>query len=366
MAAPEEFGRHSIRLRGYDYTQAGGYYITIVSSGREHLFGEVVEGRIVLNQFGRIAKTQWERLPRKFRHIELGEFVIMPNHIHGIIFIVGGRGTAEQSEEFVDELSRRARTEAEAGRGTAEHSEEFVDKSSRRARTEAEGGRGTAEQSEEFVDELSRRARTEDGSSRRARTEAEAGRGTALDGRGTAEHSEEFVDESSRRARTEVEHSEEFVDELSRRARTEDGSSRRARTEAEAGRGTALDGRGTAEQSEEFVDESSRRARTEVEHSEEFVDESSRRARTEDGSSRRAHTEQFGKPIPGSIPTIIRSYKSAVALRINLSRQARGITVWQRNYYEHIIRNQVDHERIAGYILDNPVNWKQDDENPSG
>ena len=341
MAAPEKFGRHSIRLKGYDYTQAGGYYITIVSSGREHLFGEVVEGRIVLNPFGRIAKMQWERLPRRFRHIELGEFVVMPNHIHGIIFIVDDRrGTAEPSEEFDDESSRRARTEAVDGRGTAVH------------------GRGTAETSREFDDGSSRRARTNDGPSRRARTEA-------VDRRGTAEPSEEYDDESSRRARTEAvdrrgtavhgrgtaETSREFDDESSRRARTNDGPSRRARTEA-------VDRRGTAEPSEEYDDESSRRARTN--------NGPSRRARTEDESSRRATTEQFGKPIPGSIPTIIRSYKSAVALRVNLSRRAGGISVWQRNYYEHIIRSQADYERIAAYILDNPVNWSQDNENPAG
>ena len=87
---PEESGRHSIRLRGYDYSQAGGYYVTIVSSGREYLFGEVVESKMVLNRFGQIAKTQWGRLPRRFHHIELGELVVMPNHIHGIIIIVDG------------------------------------------------------------------------------------------------------------------------------------------------------------------------------------------------------------------------------------------------------------------------------------
>ena len=124
------------------------------------------------------------------------------------------------------------------------------------------------------------------------------------------------------------------VDELSRRALTDDGSSRRALTD----------------------DGSSRRALTD--------DGSSRRARTVDDPPH--HIEQFGKPIPGSIPTIIRSYKSAVALRVNLSRQASGISVWQRNYYEHIIRNQVDYERIAGYILKNPANWNQDGENPAG
>ena len=60
----------------------------------------------------------------------------------------------------------------------------------------------------------------------------------------------------------------------------------------------------------------------------------------DDGSSRRAPTqEQFQKPVKGSIPTIIRSYKSAVSYQINLMRRTDGVPVWQRNYYEHIIRN---------------------------
>jgi putative transposase len=179
-------GRHrrSIRLPGYDYTRAGAYYITIVTWGREELFGEVVDGVMKLNRFGQVAQEQWERLPRRFRQIELGEFVIMPNHAHGIIVIL------------------------EDGRGTAEN-----------------------------------------------------------------------------------------------------------------------------------------------------------RADPGDGSSRRAPTERFGKPVPGSIPTIVRSYKSAVALRINLMRKTNGLPVWQRNYYEHIIRDNEDYLAKSNYISDNPLNWEKDDEN---
>ena len=56
--------------------------------------------------------------------------------------------------------------------------------------------------------------------------------------------------------------------------------------------------------------------------------------------------EQFGKPVPGSIPTIIRSFKSAVTKRINNVWQSSGNTVWQRNYYDHIVRNETDLQRI--------------------
>jgi REP element-mobilizing transposase RayT len=81
--------------------------------------------------------------------------------------------------------------------------------------------------------------------------------------------------------------------------------------------------------------------------------------------SRRAPTrEQFQKPVKGSIPTIIRSYKSAVAYRISLMRSTRDVPVWQRNYYEHIIRNERDLRNKTDYIEANPLLWDQDDENP--
>src|SRR3990170_3199325 len=92
---PQKHHRRSIRLKGYDYTQAGAYYITIVTHQREHLFGEVVNGEMKLNKLGLVAKQQWEKLSRRFKHVELIVFIIMPNPMHGIIFIVDERrGTA--------------------------------------------------------------------------------------------------------------------------------------------------------------------------------------------------------------------------------------------------------------------------------
>jgi hypothetical protein len=71
--------------------------------------------------------------------------------------------------------------------------------------------------------------------------------------------------------------------------------------------------------------------------------------------------EQFGKPTSNSIPTIIRGFKSAVTKQINVIRNTPGIPVWQRNYYEHIIRNDEAYIRISEYIKNNPQNWKGDE-----
>jgi putative transposase len=182
---PQKHHRRSIRLKGYDYSQAGAYFVTIVAWRREFLFGEVMNKEMGLSKFGLVAKQQWEKLPKRFLNIELGAYMIMPNHMHGIIEIINGRGMA--------------------------------------------------------------------------------GNLNNLDG------------ESSRRAPT---------------------------------------------------------------------------------------YEQFQKPLTGSIPTIIRSYKSAVSYRINLIRGTDGVPVWQRNYYEHIIRNETDLQNKTDYIESNPLLWDEDDENP--
>jgi REP element-mobilizing transposase RayT len=81
--------RRSIRLKGYDYSQAGLYFITICCQDRICLFGDVVKGEIVLNEAGKMVETEWLNLPDRFKNIELHESVIMPNHFHGILKIVG-------------------------------------------------------------------------------------------------------------------------------------------------------------------------------------------------------------------------------------------------------------------------------------
>lgn len=182
---PQKHHRRSIRLQGYDYSQAGAYFVTIVTWHRECLFGEVVNGEMKLSKFGLVAKQQWDKLPKRFPNIELGAYMIMPNHVHGIILITAGRGTAGNPNDLDSGPSRRAPTR-----------------------------------------------------------------------------------------------------------------------------------------------------------------------------------ERFQKPVKGSIPTIVRSYKSAVSYRINLMHGTDGVPVWQRNYYEHVTRNDKDLQNKTDYINANPFLWDEDDENP--
>jgi len=178
----QKHNRRSIRLKEYDYSQPGGYFITIVTYQRDLLFGEIVNEEMKLNDYGRVVDECWLEIPKHFQNIELGVYVVMPNHLHGIIVINDNNNRADDSS-------------------------------------------------------------------------------------------------SARR-----------------------------------------------------------------------------------GTIYRAPTEKFGKPISGSIPTIIRTFKSAVTRRLGKEYNITGI--WQRNYYEHVIRNHEDWDRIHKYIEANPVMWAKDEENP--
>ncbi len=185
----EKHRRRSIRLPGYDYTRPGAYYITIVTFKRACWFGEIANGEMKLSKVGQIVRREWLRLPSRFPNVELDEFIVMPDHLHGIIVIVD---------------SRR---------------------------------RGTGDLSTAKV-----------------------------------------------KATTPV--------------------------PLPAG-------------------------------------------------------ENFGGPVPGSIPTIIRSFKAAVSFRINSLVRKTAQSVWQRNYYEHLIRDEIEWNSIRLYIQSNPINWELDNENPA-
>ena len=190
---PERRRRRSMRLEGYDYSQVGAYFLTICTVDRRILFGKVVNHQMVLNEAGRIVADEWLKSARIRAEIELDAWVVMPNHIHGILTItdVGG------------ECNRRSRTD------------------------------------------------------QRSLTT-----GVGVPGRGD-------------------------------------------RRVAPTG------------------------------------------------------------PGPRSVGAIMAGFKSASARRINAFRDTPGAPVWQRNYYEHVIRYEAVLNRIRQYIAENPARWAEDPENPA-
>jgi REP element-mobilizing transposase RayT len=94
---PQKHHRRSIRLKDYDYSQAGAYYVTIDVQNRECLFGDIVNYEMILNAAGKMIEEQWNALPESFPNIDLDLHQIMPNHFHGILVIVGAAFMAAPS-----------------------------------------------------------------------------------------------------------------------------------------------------------------------------------------------------------------------------------------------------------------------------
>lgn len=102
----------SARLHNWDYRSDGSYFITICTKNRDHFFGDIQNGNMILTEIGQLAYQFWKEIPDHFSSIELGNFVIMPNHVHGILTIHGynkniiwdGNKPASSSISFVETL----------------------------------------------------------------------------------------------------------------------------------------------------------------------------------------------------------------------------------------------------------------------
>lgn len=82
--------RRSLRLKGYDYSMAGAYFVTICTQDRACLFGDVAAGEMRLNEAGQMVTTLWESIAVRFSSVEIDQFVVMPNHLHGILVLPDG------------------------------------------------------------------------------------------------------------------------------------------------------------------------------------------------------------------------------------------------------------------------------------
>lgn len=84
---PQRHNRRSIRLKGFNYASPGAYFVTICTHGRERLFGQIKGGAPALSPHGQVVAETWRRIPRHFAHVQVDAFVVMPDHIHGIVVI---------------------------------------------------------------------------------------------------------------------------------------------------------------------------------------------------------------------------------------------------------------------------------------
>ncbi len=119
---PKVHHRQSIRLRKYDYSQPGWYFITICTYERRMIFGDIVDGQMILNSTGKIVERYWCKITSNYRHLNLHDFVIMSNHFHGIIQLVGAQFIAPNldvapNSGIVSELNQGAISQCAINQG---------------------------------------------------------------------------------------------------------------------------------------------------------------------------------------------------------------------------------------------------------
>ena len=117
---PEKHHRRSIRLCNYDYSRAGAYFITVCTRNRECLLGDMVEGRMYLNEVGRLAQAAWEELPLHYPHVDLDVWKIMPNHVHGIV-VLTAEGVESHEGAGLGQVSNLPLPSSNANAGAVRH-----------------------------------------------------------------------------------------------------------------------------------------------------------------------------------------------------------------------------------------------------
>jgi hypothetical protein len=110
---PDKHHRRSIRLPGYDYAACGAYFVTITLQRRAHLLGYLADGRMHCSDAGAMIWRWWRKLPEKFPSVAIDAFVVMPDHIHGIIIL--GAGPGEEGAKHFNESARHLSEGAHMG-----------------------------------------------------------------------------------------------------------------------------------------------------------------------------------------------------------------------------------------------------------
>ncbi len=135
---PDIHHRHSIRLKGYDYSKEGLYFITICTQNMEHIFGEIIDGKMILNNAGKMINKIYNELEKIFPNIKLHEYIIMPNHFHCIIEIVVVGADSISARVLSDSISARVLSDSISARVLSDLHNNSNDKPKTRGDIESE------------------------------------------------------------------------------------------------------------------------------------------------------------------------------------------------------------------------------------
>jgi len=316
---PQIHHRKSIRLKGFDYSQHGLYFITICCQNKECRFGQIENNKMILNKYGIIAYNEWVKLPIRFRNCELDVFQIMPNHMHGIIVLNDVKNLETLQ---INDVVGAGFTLALTNDGHPENGQPPPGQPQGIAPTQTL-------QTNDVVG---------------------AGFTIALTNDGHPENGQPPPGQPQGIAPTQTLQTNDVVGAGFTPAPTNDGHPENGQPPPGLPQGIAP---------------------TQTLQINDVVGAGVTPAPANDG-----HPEN-GQPRPwqpqGIAPTIIGdiigSYKSLVTKEcLEIFKQKMSWInptpymgkIWQRNYHEHIIRNEKEYLLISNYILNNPLNWKED------
>jgi REP-associated tyrosine transposase len=279
---PKRHHRRSIRLREYDYSSPGAYFTTLCTHDEQCLFGEIVDGHMHRSQYGEIVQEEWLRSATIRKEIQLDAWVVMPNHVHGIVIITSPAGAHGHAPAIAPE------------------------------KAEAHGNEPTPGVSS---------------------TVGAHGDVPAI----APEKAEAHGDVPAIAPEKAEAHGNVPTPGVSSTVGAHGDVPAIAPEKAEAHGDVPYDRtpRGTTSAS--------------------IVTRAHGHAPLRNAPPQRR---------PRSLGTFVSGFKSAVKIRVNQMRGAPGAPVWQHNYYEHVVRNEDELNQIREYILNNPLRWALDRENP--
>jgi len=317
---PKIHHRKSIRLNDYDYSQVGFYFVTICCQHRACLFGGIVDDEMILNDAGKMVANEWLKLKIRFKNIELQEYVVMPNHFHGIVEIVGATLVVAQNNATTYNVMGNIRKGQPQGIAPTDKTVAHTDK--------------TVAHSDKTVAHSDK----------------------------TVAHSDKTVAHSDKT----VAHSDKTVAHMNKTiAHMDKTIAHTDKTIAHTDKTVAHSDKTNA-----HMDKTIAHTDKTIAHSDKTVAHMDKTVAHTDKTV--AHTDKTvahtDKTIPHTDKTIgdmVGAFESITTVEYircvkNNHWQPFDGKLWQRNFWEHIIRNENEYRRITQYILDNPKKWAMD------
>jgi REP-associated tyrosine transposase len=321
---PKHHHRRSIRLREYDYSSPGGYFITVCAHNKQCLFGGIVDGHMHRSQYGEIVQEEWLRSATIRKEIQLDAWVVMPNHVHGIVIItspVGAHGDVPHDQAPRGDTSASIVTRAARAHGHALHDQAPRGDTSASTVTSPVGAHGDVPHDQ-------------------------APRG----------NTSVSIVTSPVGAHGDVPHDQAPRGDTSASIVTSPVGAHGDAPHDQAPRGDTS----------ASIVTSPVGARGDVPHDQAPRGDTSASIVTR-AARAHGHAPLHNAPPqrrPRSLGTFVSGFKGTVKIRVNQLRGTPGAPVWQHNYYEHVVRNEDELNQIREYILNNPLRWALDRENP--